>query len=64
MELGKEATKEEWEEITRRLFARVEELTQLMEEVEGDLTRYRSIRSEWQQWHNAWKEEYSKRAVG
>lgn len=58
MDQNYEPTLEEWEEITQRLFSKVEELELLMAEVEKDLARFRNAREEWQKFHMAWKEEY------
>ncbi|MCZ8343534.1 MAG: hypothetical protein O9301_10910 [Leptospira sp.] len=58
MDQNYEPTLEEWEELTQRLFSKVEELELLMVEVEQDLHRFRNTREEWQKFHLAWKEEY------
>jgi DNA polymerase IIIc chi subunit len=46
----------QWIELSDRLFARVRELEELMEEVRSDLEAYRIIREKWQRYHEEWKQ--------
>jgi hypothetical protein len=51
---SKEAMK--WIAVSERLFARVRELEELMQEVRSDLAAYRSVREQWQRCHEEWKQ--------
>ncbi|GBF50572.1 hypothetical protein LPTSP4_20980 [Leptospira ryugenii] len=46
---------ERWQELTERLFQKVQELEDLMVQVRNDLDAYRVVREEWQKYHEEWK---------
>ncbi|MDZ4725636.1 MAG: hypothetical protein SH817_05740 [Leptospira sp.] len=46
----------QWTILTERLFKRVRELEELMDEVRSDLETYRIVREEWYKYHEEWKQ--------